>query len=340
MIINLSRFIEEESPYWSELEVFLERLEKDAGYSLDFEGVKRFHYLVQHVSADLAKVHTFAAEQELCTYLESLVARAYGQTQERSHPRHPFSPFKWFFHTFPRTFRQHIRAFWLSLIVTIIGIIFGALAVFFDPEAKEVIMPFPHLTIDPSERVEREEKRLSQSGDKDNDPLKGGKSTFSAYLMTHNIRVSIFVFALGITWGIGTLILLFYNGVILGAVAIDYIAAGEIEFLSGWLLPHGAIEIPAILIAGQAGLILAGALIGWGQKVTVKGRLRRVSGSLVTLIFALACMLIWAGFVEAFLSQYHEPLIPYPVKIAFGVAELGGLIIFLSWAGKERENLE
>ena len=56
--------------------------------------------------------------------------------------------------------------------------------------------------------------------------------------MTHNIKVSIFTLALGMTWGIGTLIMLFYNGVILGAVALDYVLAGETTFLLGWLLPH------------------------------------------------------------------------------------------------------
>ena len=51
--------------------------------------------------------------------------------------------------------------------------------------------------------------------------------------------------------------MLFYNGVILGAVAVDYVRAGETKFLLGWLMPHGVIEIPAILIAGQAGFMLA-----------------------------------------------------------------------------------
>ena len=45
--------------------------------------------------------------------------------------------------------------------------------------------------------------------------------------MTHNTKVSILTLALGLTWGVGTLIMLFYNGVILGAVALDYVLAGE-----------------------------------------------------------------------------------------------------------------
>src|SRR5213079_3164412 len=107
--------------------------------------------------------------------------------------------------------------------------------------------------------------------------------------------------------GVGTILMLFYNGIMIGAIAVDYIRAGQTKFLLGWLLPHGSIEIPAILIAGQAGLMLAGALIGWGKRLSMRARLRATSQDLVTLIFGVAVLLAWAGFVEAFLSQYHEP---------------------------------
>jgi len=39
--------------------------------------------------------------------------------------------------------------------------------------------------------------------------------------------------------------------------------------------------------------------------------------------------------VEAFISQYHQPVIPYALKIAFGACELSALSIFLGWAGRE-----
>jgi len=102
---------------------------------------------------------------------------------------------------------------------------------------------------------------------------KGKRQPF-LFLMTHNTRVSLFTFAMGFTWGIGTVVLLFYNGIILGATSLDFIQAGQSTFLLGWLLPHGAIEIPAIIVAGQAGFILAGALIGWGRRFSLKKRLR------------------------------------------------------------------
>jgi uncharacterized membrane protein SpoIIM required for sporulation len=158
--------------------------------------------------------------------------------------------------------------------------------------------------------------------------------------MTHNTRISISTLALGMTYGIGSILMLFYNGIMLGAVAVDYIRAGQTKFLLGWLMPHGVIEIPAILIAGQAGLVLALALIGWGKRIPLRARLRTVSQDLVTLIFGVAVLLVWAGFVEAFLSQYHEPIIPYAVKIAFGALELVLLILFLAKSGAEEPGKE
>jgi uncharacterized membrane protein SpoIIM required for sporulation len=131
--------------------------------------------------------------------------------------------------------------------------------------------------------------------------------------------------------------MLFYNGVILGAVAVDYMMAGETPFLLGWLLPHGAVEIPAILLAGQAGIVLAGALIGWGKPISLRMRLHKISNDLVTLIAGVALMLVWAGIVEAFFSQYHEPVMPYTVKIGFGVFELMILASFLGGAGRKKK---
>ena len=91
-----------------------------------------------------------------------------------------------------------------------------------------------------------------------------------------------------------------------------------------------------MLIAGQAGLMLAGALIGWGQRTTIRARLRAIAPDLTTLICGVALMLVWAGIIEAFFSQYHAPVLPYWVKISFGCTELALLILFLGRCGKNR----
>jgi uncharacterized membrane protein SpoIIM required for sporulation len=188
-------------------------------------------------------------------------------------------------------------------------------------------MPFPHLRSDPSRRVASEESGPSR--------VSGHEAAFAAELMTHNIRVSLFAFALGVTFGVGTIVVLFYNGVMLGAVVADYVQAGQMQFLLGWLLPHGAVEIPAILIGGQAGLALASALIGPARLRTL--RLRAAAPDIFALLTLLAVLLVWAGIVEAFLSQYHAPVLPYGLKISFGVVELVALVAYLRQAGRSSE---
>jgi uncharacterized membrane protein SpoIIM required for sporulation len=118
---------------------------------------------------------------------------------------------------------------------------------------------------------------------------------------------------------------------------VDYVYAGQARFLLGWLLPHGAIEIPAILLGGQAGFLLASALIGWGSRKSRRQRLREIAPDLTTIIFGAGVLLIWAGIVESFLSQYHQPVIPYALKIAFGAAELVALTLFLARSGAASE---
>lgn len=333
MLIDIQKFIKTERPGWEELEAIIVSLEKHPLASLSLNEVRRFHYLYERVSSDLAKLSTFATEPETRRYLESLVARAYGQIHETRQKPDLTMPWKWLSRTFPRTFRRHIKAFYLSVAVTIVGTAFGGMLMAVDPTTKQYLMPFPGLNDSPSERVAQEEERAREASGK-SDPLEGHKGTGAAWYMKNNISVSIMTMALGATWGIGTIVELFYNGVILGAVCVEYVMDGQTKFLVGWLLPHGSTEIPAILIAGQAGFILAGAMIGWGQRLNLRQRLRRCARDLVTIIGGVALLLVWAGFIEAFLSQYHEPIIMYSHKIAFGLVELILLTLYLTLVGR------
>ena len=336
MLIDLARFVASEQASWDELSAALDGLERDRSLrgnaGLDLPRAERLHYLYQRAASDLARLATFSAESDLRRSLGALVARAYAEIHSRSGPAESVngslgSPWRWLTATFPRTFRRHARAFWLALAVTLVGVAFGALALAIDPEARAVTLPFGHADMDPAQRVADEEQDQGRR-------FAGHHATFSGQLMSNNIKVSINAMALGFTWGVGTLIVMFFNGVSLGAVVLDYLRAGQGVFLAGWLLPHGSVEIPAILVAGQAGLVLGGALVGWGRRVSLRERLRAIRADLVTLIGGVAVMLVWAGLIEAFFSQYHAPVLPYAVKITFGAVELVALTMFFALAGR------
>lgn len=334
MILDLNKFIQNGRSTWSELETFLEMLEADPFHSLDLESIERFHYLYHRTSADLARLADLSARQDIRIYLESIVSRSFALIHTASRKnRQPLRPFYWFFITFPRTFRQHLTAFWVALAVFAAGTSFGGAVIFNDTDAKPALMPFAHLMQDPAKRVAWEEKAQK-------DRMAGKKSSFASYLISNNTKVAFLALSLGISWGAGTFCVVLFNGIYFGATLADYIQAGQSEFLTAWLLPHGSIELPAILLAAQAGFLLAGALTGIGARgrpVSFRLRLRHISKDILTLMGGVCLMLLWAGFIEAFLSQYHEPFISYESKILFGSVQFGALILFLSFSGKKKE---
>ena len=328
MIVNLEQFVVEERPKWEKLDALLRARARDPWRPMPLEEARELERLYQRASADLARLATFAAEPEARRYLENLVARAFAEFHGAEAEVRRIRPWHWFTNTLPQTFRRRFGAFRFAFALILIGCVFGMLAVALDPGAKAVLMPFGHLQGDPNERVAEEESgaNLGKLGEH--------KGSFAGFLMVHNTQVTLLSMALGLSWGVGTLVIVFSNGVMLGAVIMDYLLAGQGVFLLGWLLPHGVIEIPAVLIGSQGGFVLATALLGRGQRLRLRDRLRAATPDVVTLCLGAALLLVWAGLVEALLSQYHAPVLPYSAKIAFGVVELAALSWWLARSGQ------
>ncbi|MGH9481287.1 MAG: stage II sporulation protein M, partial [Terriglobales bacterium] len=313
------------------MEALLDRLDSRPDRSLSPAEADALQNLYFRAADDLNRLEQGACAVSVQTYLAALVARAYGEIyaaprrlradlrQWRRVPRVALT----FARAVPWVFRRHIRLFALSLTLTLLGCLFGAIAVSYDPAAAEILLPAAYLR-NPAQRVAQD---LGSAGA--NSPGAGARhpaslaqeTAFSAQLITHNIQVSLFTLALGVTLGLGTGLLLFANGVLLGAVAARYCQAGFGWFLAGWLLPHGAFEIPSVLIAGQAGFLLARLLVQGGRE-SRRERMRRHLPELLILLGGLSCLLVWAGVMEAYFSQHHAPGLGYAAPVAIGLAEL------------------
>ena len=219
MIIDLAKFIAAEQPFWTELDAVAAAAGERSGRTLPLHQSRRFHYLYERTAADLARLNTFANEPEIRRFLELLVARAYGEVHETRETPHRFQPWHWFTAIFPRTFRRHLGAFWLAVAITLAGAPSAGWRWRWTRRPSRCSCRLNICQMDPRERVAREENAKT-------DRLAGEKADFAAYLMTHNTQVSLLTMALGMTWGVGTILMLFYNGVMLGAVAVDYITHG------------------------------------------------------------------------------------------------------------------
>lgn len=327
MILDLERFQAQARPRWSSLESLLATLENRPDRRLSPGETEQLQELYAQTATDLNRVTHMALAPALRQYLERLVARAYAEMYYAPPTRAEiWQPRHWLriFRVFPETFRRQSGYFVLAVLITVLGATLGGLAVRYDPAAVDVLLPADYLR-NPSQRVQEEEQGKGEH-------LRSTQveAAFSGGLIKHNIEVALLAAALGVTFGIGTALLLFENGVLLGAVAVRYTQQGFGLFMTAWLLPHGVFEIPSILIAGQAGFYLARLLLRRPEDRNVRESMREW----LVLVAGLAMMLVWAGMMEGFFSQHHAPVLPYELKIAVGVGELVLLTIYLLLVGR------
>ena len=326
---DVARFLKEREKIWHELENLLGQVERKGTKELGIEGARRFAKLYRQVSADLIRARTEAIDASLQDYLNDLVARAYAHvyagTSAGNTGRRVRDIWRFFALEFPALFRLEWRVIFVSAALFLGGGVVGAAGMAFDPNAAAVLVPEQHQTTTPTERIAEEE-----SGD--------GHSTseaaaFSSFLFTHNIQVSFLVFALGLTLGIGTTGLMFYNGVPLGALAWQYHAAGQGLFFWAWILPHGIPEITEIVIAGAAGLILARGLLRPGRRSRGDALVQEAKIAARMVVGGMP-VLVLAGLIEGSISQMHAPLMPYWVKLVFAAIVGTALYTWLLRAGR------
>jgi uncharacterized membrane protein SpoIIM required for sporulation len=328
VILNLEKFQMQARPRWEKLESLLTALESRPDRKIDSAEAEQLQDLYAQAAADLNRVMHGALAPDLRQYLERLVARAYGELYfsppKRSELWHPR---RWLriFTAFPEAFRRQSRYFAVAVLATVLGCALGGLAVHYDPAAVDVLLPADYLR-NPAQRVFEEQQGQTQQFNSAQT-----EAAFSGRLIKHNVQVALLAAALGVTFGIGTALLLFENGVLLGAVAVHYTQQGFGLFMTAWLLPHGVFEIPSILIAGQAGFYLARLLLHRSEDRDVRQSMREW----LVLVAGLAMMLVWAGIMEAFFSQHHAPVLPYGFKVAVAAAELVLLTMYLLLIGRK-----
>ena len=171
------------------------------------------------------------------------------------------------------------------------------------------------------------------------DSVLSAKPQASSAIMTNNISVCFATFAGGILAGLGTLYLLFNNGleiaVVLTCCAQHHMALNLVSFMAA----HGALEIPSIMIAGAAGLRIGAGILFPGLLLR-RDALALAGGEAVQLLSGTIPLLIVAGTLEAFLSPTHAPM---ALKFAVCAVLFTGLVVWLSEGGRkmvERQSVE
>lgn len=316
-VSDLDRYLLSNRPSWDRLSELTTRV-RSSPAALQPQEIDEFLRLYQRASSQLSHARTHYGDPDLTAELTSRVASAHSALYRRT--ASPFATMKRFFTvTFPGSV-WHIRRFVLvAAFVTFAPALVLAAWLANNPEALEVASP--------------EAARAAYVSEEFEDYYSSAPAAeFATSVLINNIQVSFLAFALGVTLCVGTVYILAFNGANLGVALAVFIAAGQQTKFWGLILPHGLLELSAVVIAGAAGLRLGWTIIDPGDRrrgaaFTEEGRRS------ITVILGLILAFIVAGLIEGFIT----PSLPTALRVAIGVAVELAFVTYIVAFGRRSE---
>lgn len=318
MISN--RWIEQRQPSWSRLDTLTRQVEAQGLRALPGAELREFGLLYRQTAADLSAVRADKASGTLEEYLNSLLSRAHNRIY--SGRRMGFGSIVTFMvRDYPRIFRRLFPYVLTAFVVFLAGAALGTLLTVARPQ-------FMHLFLGPAmvATIERHEMWTHS--------IVSMKPQASTQILTNNISVSFMAFVGGIAAGIGSLYLMFFNGLEIGVIATACSRAHMALDLFSFVAAHGALELPSIFIAGGAGLRLGAGLLFPGV-LSRKDSLALGAREAIRLLAGVVPLLVVAGMLEGFLSPSGAAV---GVKFAVGAALFLGLAFWLAEGGREADS--
>lgn len=272
--------------------------------------------LYRQTASDLATVREDATSKQLAAYLNQLLGRAHNLVYMGGKPK--VSGLIGFYRdTYPAIFRSVWRQTALATIIFFVTGIAAWLVTIHDPAfASRLLGPEMMQTIERREMWTHSVVTI--------------KPLASSEIMTNNLTVAFTTFALGITAGIGTILELVLNGLMIGVVGAATWRAGMALQLWSFVAAHGVLELPAIFISGGAGLEIARGMLFPGL-LPRRDSLAQAGGRASRLLLGTVPMLIVAGVIEGFVSPSD---LPDWMKFALAAVLFALLITYLSWSPK------
>ena len=313
-----TRWLEKRKPYWTRLEQLLDQTTKRGFRSLGRSELQELGLLYRQIAADLAALREDRGSVHFARYLNQLLARAHNIIYS-THKASPSAILKFFALTYPRIFRRNLRFVEIALLIFMVSALVGAVLTFQDPDFKLSILG-PQMV----QTIEKHEMWTHS--------IVGIKPLASSAIMTNNMSVGFMTFALGITAGLGTIYMLLFNGLLLGVIGMACHLSGMSIKLWEFVAPHGVLELPAIFLAGGAGLRIAAGLLFPGY-LPRRESLARAGTEAVQLLLGSIPILIIAGIIEAFVSPTG---LATGLKFAMAGALFVLLLAYLFGAGASR----
>jgi len=312
-----TRWLEKRKPYWSKLEALLNQSAKGGLKALSRSELQELSLLYRQTAADLAAIREDRGSVHFARYVNQLLVRAHNTiySGRRASPKTIFS---FFWDAYPAAFRRNLNPCLLSFLIFLVAAIVGAVLTYQNPDFKVKILG-PRMV----ETIDRHQMWTHS--------IVGIKPLASSAIMTNNMSVGFTTFAFGITAGLGTIYMMAFNGLLIGVIGMACRLSGMSLQLWSFVAPHGVLELPAIFIAGGAGLRIAQGLLFPGV-LPRRDSLARAGLESVQLILGTIPILIVAGLIEAFVSPTG-----LPISLKFSMAGALFLLLAIYLFGLSRE---
>ncbi|MBL8849526.1 MAG: stage II sporulation protein M [Planctomycetaceae bacterium] len=326
----MSSFVARNKQDWEELELLVRRARKSMR-RMSYDDLNRLDVLYRRATIHLAQVATRSTDRQLIGYLNGLTAAAHSLIYLPPR-RSVFAGAGGFLvEGFARSIARNLRFHAISAALLIGGAVLAWYLCQNDVLAAYALS-MPGDIRQPGSSREQLEAVLRSGRDQQG----GDKFLFASFLFQHNLKVGMLSMAAGVLAGVPTVVLMIYNGMIIGSFMAMHERAGISTEAWAWILPHGVTEIGAIILCGGVGLMLGRSVVRPGE-LSRADSLRQAGREAALTCAGVAIMLLLAAVIESYLRQSH---LSTPARFAFaaGSAVFWTLYIAFGWVRERSQN--
>lgn len=284
------QFIKINSNTWKQLEDLTSLINKKGIKALPSQEVKKFLSIFRQTSHHLAYARTHYKAGSTVTYLNSLLSKAHSHVYgvKKFSIKELSSYITYSFPSLLKEYKWYVIAAFSCFAV---GMLLSLALVLTDINTAKFFLP---------------EQYINSAGASRDANAQWNYPLMSSQIMVNNILVSLRAFVFGITLGLGTIYVLFFNGAMLGSLTgLMYLKGNPLQYWS-LILPHGVIELTAIFISGAAGLLIAKSMLLPGEH-SRKDAIVKGAKQAASLLLGVVLMLVIAGIIEGFFTPLNIP---------------------------------
>jgi uncharacterized membrane protein SpoIIM required for sporulation len=287
-----NQWILKRRPHWDRLSNLLAQSSASGPRGLSRAELQELALLYRQVAADLSILRDDPTARALAHYVNQLLARAHHIIYS-GRKTNLLTLFRFLRDDYPAIFQRQFGFVLASVLISVAWGVVGAAVTNARPEfMRHFVGPDMISTM---ERHEMWTKSVVSVA-----PMA------TSAIMTNNLSVSFITFAGGILFGFGTFFALYQNGMMLGVIGAACHQYSMSLALWSFVAPHGALELPSILIAGGAGFRLGYAMLFPGA-LRWKDSVARGGIEATQLISGIIPLLVIAGCLEGFFSPSQAP---------------------------------